>query len=157
MALAGKLTFNPVTDSIGDFRFTPPRGQALPADGFSLGRKDLYPSPEPEPQPGVQIVIDPSSQRLEPLQPFASHWGDGSHNDRAPELPILTVLMRVGGKCTTDVIWSPVLLLRALSDISRQTISAAGPWLRYKGHLTNISENTCMSASIHFARGRCRG
>jgi len=69
------------------------------------------------------VVIKPDSQRLELLEPFPSHF-----KDESLELPLLKVLMRVRGKCTTD------------------HISAAGPWLKYKGHLTNISENLLITA-----------
>jgi len=68
-------------------------------------------------------VIKSDSQRLELLEPFSSHFSNGNL-----ELPPLKVLMRVRGKCTTD------------------HISAAGPWLKYKGHLTNISENLLITA-----------
>jgi homoaconitase len=126
MAFSGKLSFNPMTDALtlpsgGAFRFIAPSGQDLPAAGFTLGNTGFYPTPSPEPQPETKVVIRPDSQRLELLEPFPSHFGD--MNVRGLELPLLKVLMRVRGKCTTD------------------HISAAGPWLKYKGHLTNISEN----------------
>ncbi|KAF8140065.1 hypothetical protein EV363DRAFT_1426505 [Boletus edulis] len=131
MAFSGKLTFNPMTDTINLpngqlFKFTPPSGQDLPTKGFAMGNTDYYPSPMPEPQPGTQVVISEDSQRLEMLEPFPSHFGP--QNPRGLELPSLKVLMRVRGKCTTD------------------HISAAGPWLKYKGHLTNISENLLVTA-----------
>ncbi|KDQ63843.1 hypothetical protein JAAARDRAFT_203224 [Jaapia argillacea MUCL 33604] len=130
MAFSGKLSFNPMTDSIPlpsgeSFRFTPPLGQDLPASGFTAGETSYYPSPMPEPNPETQVVIKEDSQRLELLEPFPSHF---ERNERGLELPALTVLMRVRGKCTTD------------------HISAAGPWLKYKGHLTNISENLLITA-----------
>ncbi|KAI0348698.1 aconitate hydratase [Trametopsis cervina] len=132
MAFSGKLSFNPAIDSIplpsgGTFKFSPPRGQDLPSEGFTPGRTTFYPQPTPEPQPETEIVIKPDSQRLELLEPFGSHFGE--HNPRGLELPSLKVLMRVRGKCTTD------------------HISAAGPWLKYKGHLTNISENLLITAT----------
>jgi homoaconitase len=128
MAFSGKLSFNPMTDSIPlpsgkHFKFAPPSGAELPAAGFTPGLADFYPTPTPEPQPATEVVISPTSQRLELLVPFASHFGP--ENPRGMELPACKVLMRVRGKCTTD------------------HISAAGPWLKYKGHLTNISENLC--------------
>ncbi|KAG1715646.1 hypothetical protein ID866_1528 [Astraeus odoratus] len=131
MAFSGKLSFNPVTDAItlpdGEmFKFLPPVGQDLPSNGFALGNTDYYPTPMPEPQPECEVVIKKDSQRLELLEPFSSHFGP--HNPRGLELPPLKVLMRIRGKCTTD------------------HISAAGPWLKYKGHLTNISENTLITA-----------
>ncbi|KAI0048390.1 aconitate hydratase [Auriscalpium vulgare] len=131
MAFSGKLSFNPNTDSIPlpsgeQFRFTAPSGMDLPSTGFTAGDASYYPPPTPEPQPGTQVVIKEDSQRLEVLQPFSSHFGAG--NRRGLELPTLKVLMRVRGKCTTD------------------HISAAGPWLKYKGHLTNISENLLITA-----------
>ncbi|EIW86493.1 aconitate hydratase [Coniophora puteana RWD-64-598 SS2] len=133
MAFSGKLSFNPMHDSIDlpsgkPFKFSPPVGQDLPSQGFAAGNTDYYPSPTPEPQPETKIIIDPKSQRLEILEPFTSHFGEGNGNTRGNELPPLKVLMRVRGKCTTD------------------HISAAGPWLKYKGHLTNISENLLITA-----------
>lgn len=131
MSFSGKLSFNPMTDSIplpsgGEFRFSPPSGQDLPSAGFAPGDTSFYPKPMPEPVPETEVIIRPDSQRLEYLQPFPSHFGEG--NPRGLELPSLKVLMRVRGKCTTD------------------HISAAGPWLKYKGHLTNISENLLITA-----------
>ncbi|KAF8640336.1 hypothetical protein AX17_000008 [Amanita inopinata Kibby_2008] len=133
MSFSGKLSFNPVTDSItlpsGEkFKFSPPVGQDLPPAGFSMGDNAYYPTPNPAHQPDIEVVIKKDSQRLELLQPFSSHFGEGSNNPRGLELPKLRVLMRVRGKCTTD------------------HISAAGPWLKYKGHLTNISENLLITA-----------
>ncbi|KAI0785995.1 aconitate hydratase [Abortiporus biennis] len=132
MTFSGKLSFNPVTDSIplpsgGSFKFKPPTGQDLPSEGFTPGRTVFYPTPTPEPQPETEVIIKKDSQRLELLEPFESHFGPW--NDRGLELPSLKILMRVRGKCTTD------------------HISAAGPWLKYKGHLTNISENLLITAT----------
>jgi len=131
MSFSGKLTFNPTTDTLtlpsGEpFRFSAPSGQDLPTEGFIPGDTSFYPEPNPEPQPDTEVVIRPDSQRLEILQPFKSHFGH--YNSRGLELPPLKVLMRVRGKCTTD------------------HISAAGKWLRYKGHITNISENLLITA-----------
>ncbi|KAL0950919.1 hypothetical protein HGRIS_007676 [Hohenbuehelia grisea] len=133
MSFAGKLSFNPATDSITlpsgkPFKFSPPTGQDLPAAGFAPGDTSYYPQPAPEPQPKTEVIISKDSQRLEVLEPFSSPFGEGSGNPRGLELPSLKVLMRVRGKCTTD------------------HISAAGPWLKYKGHLTNISENLLITA-----------
>ncbi|KAI6031919.1 aconitate hydratase, partial [Pisolithus microcarpus] len=131
MAFSGKLSFDPTTDSITlpngkPFKFSSPKGQDLPSDGFTLGNHSYYPSPVPKPEPETEVIVKKASQRLELLEPFPSHFGP--HNHRGLELPALKVLMRVRGKCTTD------------------HISAAGPWLKYKGHLTNISENTYSQA-----------
>ncbi|KIK98812.1 hypothetical protein PAXRUDRAFT_823480 [Paxillus rubicundulus Ve08.2h10] len=131
MAFSGELSFNPATDFITlpngeSFKFSPPSGQDLPSKGFALGNKDYYPPPMPEPQPEIEVIIKNGSQRLELLEPFPDHFGP--QNSRGLELPPLKVLMRVRGKCTTD------------------HISAAGPWLKYKGHLTNISENLLITA-----------
>ncbi|KAJ7042504.1 aconitase family-domain-containing protein [Mycena alexandri] len=128
MAFSGKLSFNPMTDFLplasGEkFRFSPPSGKDLPVAGFDLGETSFYPTTTPEPQPETEIVISKDSQRLELLEPFPSHFKGGRM-----ELPQMKVLMRVRGKCTTD------------------HISAAGPWLKYKGHLTNISENLLITA-----------
>ncbi|KAG8922466.1 aconitate hydratase, partial [Tulasnella sp. 417] len=82
------------------------------------------PSPLPPPQPETQVQISPESTRLEVLEAFPKEFP----NSRGMEFPPLTTLMRVRGKCTTD------------------HISAAGPWLKFKGHLSNISENTLITA-----------
>ncbi|KAJ4486391.1 aconitate hydratase [Lentinula aciculospora] len=123
MAFSGSLSFNPMTDSLTldsgkPFKFSPPSGQDLPLTGFTPGDTSCYPLPTPAPQSDAEVVIQKDSKRLELLEPFTSPFSDGNL-----ELPSLKVLMRVRGKCTTD------------------HISAAGPWLKYKGHLTNISEN----------------
>ncbi|KZP32368.1 aconitate hydratase [Athelia psychrophila] len=128
MAFSGKLSFNPATDTIplpngGTFKFTPPTGQDLPKAGFTPGNAAFYPAPSPVPQPETEVVIKADSERLELLAPFGSAFEGASL-----ELPAMQVLMRVRGKCTTD------------------HISAAGPWLKYKGHLTNISENLLITA-----------
>ncbi|KAI7905709.1 aconitate hydratase [Cokeromyces recurvatus] len=126
MAFSGKLSFNPMTDTLKDkdgkeFRFQPPSGDHLPSQGFDAGRASYTPpSPTPTPDPSVKIKIDPHSSRLQALEAF-SPW-DGE------EFKNIQVLVKVKGKCTTD------------------HISAAGPWLKYKGHLQNIAENTLIGA-----------
>ncbi|KJA26141.1 hypothetical protein HYPSUDRAFT_37029 [Hypholoma sublateritium FD-334 SS-4] len=130
MAFSGKLSFNPVTDTItlpsGElFKFSAPTGQDLPVNGFTAGDLSYYPAPTPKSQPDVEIVIQKDSQRLEILEAFNSPFD----SPKELELPPLKVLVRVRGKCTTD------------------HISAAGPWLKYKGHLTNISENLLITAT----------
>lgn len=124
MSYAGSTTFNPLTDSLptpsgAPFRFAPPRGSDLPSAGFAQGDASLQPTPG-VPTPSHPVVISPTSSRLavlEPFAPFPPH-----------ELTPLRVLYKVKGQCTTD------------------TISAAGPWLKYKGHLPNISANTLIGA-----------
>ncbi|PSN63873.1 mitochondrial aconitate hydratase-like protein [Corynespora cassiicola Philippines] len=124
MAYSGSTTFNPITDTIPTpsgtpFKFSPPKGFDLPSAGFEEGNKDFLPTPG-VPDPSVEIKVDPKSTRLALLDPF-SPFPDS-------ELNSLRVLYKVKGQCTTD------------------TISAAGPWLKYKGHLPNISENTLIGA-----------
>jgi homoaconitase len=124
MSYSGSTTFNPLIDSIPlpdgrSFRFEPPTGHSLPSSGFARGNPDFQPT-TPIPNPDVNVVIDPSSDRLAVLEPFAPF--------PSSELSGLRVLVKVKGQCTTD------------------TISAAGPWLKYKGHLPNISENTLIGA-----------
>lgn len=124
MTYSGSMTFNPMTDSIGDFKFQPPKGVHLPSAGFSAGNPAFQPAPS-QPDHSIDVVIDPHSDRLAVLEPF----------DPFPEEDLnLRVLYKVKGQCTTD------------------TISAAGPWLKYKGHLPNISENTLIGA-INAATG----
>ncbi|KAI0015279.1 aconitase family-domain-containing protein [Xylariomycetidae sp. FL0641] len=124
MSFAGTTTFNPVTDSLTTssgkpFRFSPPAGMEIPAKPFEAARKEFRPLSS-KPDPSVNVAISPSSERLAVLEPF-DPFPDG-------DLTGLRVLVKVTGKCTTD------------------TISAAGPWLKYKGHLPNISANTLNTA-----------
>jgi homoaconitase len=124
MSYAGLTTFNPMTDSIPTpngtpFKFQPPKGQVLPAAGFAQGNPDFLPT-RGVPDPSATVNISPTSDRLAILEPFAP-FPDS-------ELKGLRVLYKVKGQCTTD------------------TISAAGPWLKYKGHLPNIAENTLIGA-----------
>ena len=109
MAFSGKLSFNPITDSLtlpsgALFKFDPPSGQELPSSGFSLGDISYNPLPMPDPQLETEVIIHKNSQRLEILEPFASHFKDAS----VLELPKMKVLMRVRGKCTTDHISAAV-------------------------------------------------
>jgi homoaconitase len=126
MAFSGKLSFNPVTDSIAlpngeTFKFSPPVGQDLPSAGFTPGEKSYYPAPSPKPQPEVEVVIKKNSQRLELLEPFPSHFfNEGSGKPRRLELPLLKVLLRVRGKCTTDHISAAV---RFTNNESRTTMT----------------------------------
>jgi homoaconitase len=124
MSYAGSTTFNPLTDSIktpsgAEFRFAPPTGAELPESGFEEGNPAFLPS-SAAPNPSTEVVVSPTSDRLALLEPFAPFAGK--------EFEGLRVLYKVTGKCTTD------------------TISAAGPWLKYKGHLPNISANTLIGA-----------
>jgi homoaconitase len=124
MSYAGTTTFNPITDTIPTpsgtpFRFSPPKGSDLPSAGFAVGNPDFFATPG-VPNPSVEVKVDPSSTRLALLDPFPPF--------PTSELTGLRVLYKVKGQCTTD------------------TISAAGPWLKYKGHLPNISENTLIGA-----------
>ena len=130
MSYSGSTVFNPITDTIplpsGEkFKFEPPKGAQLPGSGFAIGNPDFLPS-SAESDPSVQVVVDPDSERLAILEPFET-FPEG-------ELTGLKVLYKVKGQCTTD------------------TISAAGPWLKYKGHLPNIAENTLIGA-INAATG----
>jgi aconitate hydratase len=118
-ALAGTLDFNPLSDALDGAVLTPPVGEKLPAQGFASGESGFLAPPE-DPS-GVEVVIAPSSDRLEALTPLPA-W-DGQ------DFIALPVLMKAVGKCTTD------------------HISAAGPWLRYRGHLTNISKNLFLSVN----------
>jgi len=130
LAFAGSTTFNPMTDALTtpegkEFRFPPPQGLEGPETPFDAGDAALAPSIQ-EPDAAVQIAISPTSERLALLEPFDA-FPDG-------DLDGLRVLVKVTGKCTTD------------------TISAAGPWLKYKGHLRNISANT-LNTAVNAATG----
>lgn len=123
MALGGSLTFNPLTDPVAteDGRrvvLTEPAGEELPAKGFEAGRRG-YVDP-PERREGIEVKVSPDSRRLQLLDPFAPWEGT--------DLEDLPILVKVKGKCTTD------------------HISPAGPWLRFRGHLDNISDNLFIAA-----------
>lgn len=124
MAFAGSTTFNPVTDSLKtpdgkDFKFSAPHGLEGPQTPFESGNPSLGVLSQ-KPDPSAKIAISPTSDRLAFLEPFPAFPN--------ADLSGLRVLVKVTGKCTTD------------------TISAAGPWLKYKGHLPNISTNTLNTA-----------
>ena len=130
LAFAGSTTFNPLTDTIptpdgGEFRFPAPHGLEGPPKPFDEGRK-AFAALVQAPDASVEVAISKTSERLavlEPFEPFPDHDLEG-----------LRVLVKVQGKCTTD------------------TISAAGPWLKYKGHLPNISANT-LNTAVNAATG----
>ncbi len=118
MALAGRLDFDPSVDTLTndegiEILLDPPVGEVLPANGYDPG-VDTFVAP-PTDGSGIDVVVSPTSSRLQLLQPFPA-W-DG--NDYLG----LPVLVKAKGKCTTD------------------HISAAGKWLTYRGHLENISGN----------------
>lgn len=123
MIYSGDAHFNPMTDTLqgpnGPFKFEPPVGDELPGAGFIPGRAEFYPDPSPQPDGSVPVNVSPTSDRLQLLEPFDAWNGE--------ELAT-SVLLKVEGKCTTD------------------HISAAGVWLKYKGHLENISYNTLIGA-----------
>ncbi|KAJ2999504.1 aconitate hydratase [Globomyces sp. JEL0801] len=126
MAFSGSMSFNPVTDELLDvngqpFKFTPPQSDDLPSNGFLEGRPAFGIPISSKPDGTVKISIDKKSDRLQLLESFEA-W-DGK------EFEDLQLLVKVAGKCTTD------------------HISAAGPWLKYKGHLENISKNTLIGAT----------
>jgi aconitase A len=130
MGLSGSTTFNPMTDSLLDkngseFYLTPPSSADLPSDGFLKGRPDYGFPIISEFDPTVIIQIDKNSDRLQLLEPFPE-WDQ-------KEFSNLQILAKTKGKCTTD------------------HISAAGPWLKYKGHLENISMNTLIGATNAFS------
>jgi aconitate hydratase len=123
LALSGQLDFDPTTDTLtnaaGDqVRLDPPVGEVLPAKGYDAG-VDTFVVP-PADSSGVNVVVSPTSDRLQLLEPFAP-W-DGKDYMGLP------ILMKAKGKCTTD------------------HISAAGKWLTYRGHLENISGNLFLGA-----------
>ena len=126
IAIAGDLTFNPILDSIinknGEAKkLVPPEGFKLPPNGFDVENLGLK---EPSSDASdVKIKIDPTSERLQLLKPFKSWDGKNILNMR--------LLIKAKGKCTTD------------------HISMAGPWLKYRGHLDNISENM-LTGAINF-------
>jgi len=127
-ALAGRLSFNPLADALAPpggpaFRLEPPApAPDIPAAGF-VADEGGYVAP-PEDGAAVEVRIDPASQRLQKLAPFPA-W-DGRDFERLP------LLLKTRGKTTTD------------------HISPAGPWLRFRGHLDNISDNMFTGATNAF-------
>lgn len=122
-AIAGDLRFNPLTDKLKDadgneFLLKPPHGEGLPAKGYDAG-ENTYQAP-PTDRSSVEVKIAPTSDRLQKLTPFKP-W-DGKDALKMP------ILIKALGKTTTD------------------HISMAGPWLKYRGHLQNISNNYMIGA-----------
>uniref|UniRef100_A0A8I6AIF6 Aconitate hydratase, mitochondrial n=1 Tax=Rattus norvegicus TaxID=10116 RepID=A0A8I6AIF6_RAT len=130
LAIAGTLKFNPETDFLTGkdgkkFKLEAPDADELPRSDFDPGQ-DTYQHP-PKDSSGQRVDVSPTSQRLQLLEPF-DKW-DGK------DLEDLQILIKVKGKCTTD------------------HISAAGPWLKFRGHLDNISNNLLIGA-INIENGK---
>ena len=141
LALAGKLTFNPLKDKLvndkgEEFLLPPPDGDELPAKGFDSGNSG-YLSPAAD-GGNINVIINPESKRLQRLEAFKAPDLDADFND-------LRLLIKVKGKCTTD------------------HISMAGPWLKFRGHLDNISNNMFIGAinafnnRMNFVKNRLTG
>jgi aconitate hydratase len=127
MALAGRLDFDPTRDTLvgadgEEVRLPEPVGIELPDGGFTQGEEGFV---APADTADVDVVIEPTSDRLQRLEPFPAWDGE--------DLVDLPVLLKAKGKCTTD------------------HISMAGPWLRFRGHLENISGNLYLSADNAFS------
>jgi aconitate hydratase len=123
LAIAGRLSFNPITDELindkGEkVKLDPPGGEELPPKGFARNGNGYIPPSDKESD--IEVIIGSDSERLQFLKPFEP-WNGKDFID-------LPVLLKVKGKCTTD------------------HISMAGPWLRYRGHLDNISNNMFIGA-----------
>ncbi len=129
MAIAGDLTFNPLTDSLlnengEEVKLDPPVGVELPPKGFDV--EDAGYLAPAEDGSSVQVVVNPDSQRLQLLTPFVPLT--------QAQLTGMRLLIKAKGKCTTD------------------HISMAGPWLKFRGHLENISNN-CFIGAINYFNG----
>lgn len=127
LAIAGSLSFNPLTDELVNgkgekVKLDPPVGEELPPKGFDEGSSGFIPPAEDG--SSVEVIVDPQSNRLQLLSPFNA-WDGKDFLD-------LPVLLKAAGKCTTD------------------HISMAGPWLRFRGHLDNISNNMFIGATNAF-------
>jgi aconitate hydratase len=127
LAIAGDLTFNPITDTLTNekgeqVKLDPPVGDELPLSGFAVEDAG-YQAPAAD---GSKVIVDvkPDSKRLQLLYPFAAWEGT--------DLKDLRLLIKAKGKCTTD------------------HISMAGPWLKFRGHLDNISNNMLIGAINFF-------
>ena len=126
LAISGDLSFNPMKDTLINDNFEevmlePPIGLELPGNGFEV--EDLgYQAPDANGSSN-EVIVNPESKRLQLLTPFSKWEGDNLSN--------LRLLIKAKGKCTTD------------------HISMAGPWLKYRGHLDNISDNM-LTGAINF-------
>lgn len=127
LAIAGDLTFNPITDYLNNekgekVKLDPPKGEELPKKGFDV-KDPGYQAPAKD---GSKVVVNvsPQSDRLQLLAPFAP-WDGKNYTG-------LRILIKAKGKCTTD------------------HISMAGKWLKYRGHLDNISNNLLIGATNFF-------
>lgn len=123
IAISGRLDFNPITDTLvnkngEEVKLDPPFGDELPSGGFAV-EDNGYQAPA-EDGSGIEVVVSPDSERLQLLSPFPA-WDGGN-------ITGAKLLIKAHGKCTTD------------------HISMAGPWLRYRGHLDNISNNCLIGA-----------
>ena len=130
LAIAGKLSFNPMTDTLTNakgeqVKLDEPTGLELPTKGFAVEDAG-YQAPAKD-GAGVQVVVNPESDRLQLLEPFKPWNGQ--------DLTNMVLLIKAKGKCTTD------------------HISMAGPWLKYRGHLDNISNNMLIGA-INFVNDK---
>jgi len=127
LAIAGDLTFNPLTDSLINEKgeavmLDAPKGDELPKNGFDA-EDPGYVAPAADGS-GVSVEVAPNSKRLQLLDPFQAWEGSDLHG--------LKLLIKAKGKCTTD------------------HISMAGPWLKFRGHLDNISDNLLIGAINFF-------
>ncbi|MBX3164221.1 MAG: aconitate hydratase [Bacteroidetes bacterium] len=127
LAIAGDLGFNPITDTLTNekgeqVKLDPPTGDELPTKGFAVEDAG-YQAPAADGS-HVKVEVSPTSDRLQLLDPFAAWEG--------VDLKGLKLLIKAKGKCTTD------------------HISMAGPWLKYRGHLDNISNNLLIGATNFF-------
>ena len=127
LAIAGNLSFDPQVDTLlndsgFEVKLDPPKGNELPKNGFSVDNSG-YQAPTKN-GAKVEVIVDENSERLQLLEPF-SPWGKRNINGAR-------LLIKAKGKCTTD------------------HISMAGPWLKYRGHLDNISENMLTGATNFF-------
>jgi len=125
--IAGDLTFNPLTDSLinnagESVKFDEPKGIELPIRGFAV--EDAGYQAPAEDGSTVDVKVDPASSRLQLLEPFKAWEGTN--------ITGLRLLIKAKGKCTTD------------------HISMAGPWLKFRGHLDNISNNMLIGAINYF-------
>ena len=136
LALAGTLSFDPSTGTVTDengtqTQLSEPVGEELPSAGFTSGESGFIAPPPVEARADIAVHIAPDSNRLQALVPFPS-WNGQDFTD-------LAVLVKAKGKCTTD------------------HISMAGPWLRYRGHLENISDNLFLGATNAFSGNTGQG